>query len=344
MSHELIYSDEGEESRDILDNRLFFYRIKADMILTVTLNPVLDRVVEIPDFRVGKVNPVEKERIRVAGGKGINVSRVAKTLGEPTLATGWLGGRRAGFIEERLKKEGIASEFVPVAGESRLNLTILDPVTHSQTHLVEAGPWIFPSEIKRLEEKIGDLVKISRVVVFSGSIPPGVSEDIYHSLIRLAYREKGDIIPILDTRGEPLKKGLEGRPFMLKPNKEEMEDLVGKSLESEANLIHQARALVKKYVQLVVLSRGKNEVMVVGKKRLLMVSPPEINPLNTIGAGDALVGGFAVGLSRGLSLKEMSVLAVACAAVSAEEGREKPLSLNRINQLKDKIRCREARE
>ena len=314
------------------------------MILTVTLNPVLDRVVEIPDFRVGKVNLLEKERIRLAGGKGINVSRVAKVLGEPTLATGWLGGRIAGFIKEGLKKEGIASDFVSIKGESRLNLTILDPVTHSQTHLVEKGPRIFPSEVKRLEEKIGDLVKKARVVVFSGSIPPGVSENIYNSLIRLVYREKEDVIPVLDTRGEPLKRGLQGRPFMLKPNKEEMEDLIGKRCESEEDLIRQARSLLKKYVQLVVVSRGKDRVMVMEEKRLLMVSPPEINPLNTVGAGDALVGGFAVGLSRGLSLKEMSALAVACAAASAEEGREKPLSLKRINQLKDKIRWEEARE
>ena len=314
------------------------------MILTVTLNPVLDRVVEIPDFRVGRVNPIEKERIRVAGGKGINVSRVAKTLGEPTLATGWLGGRSAGFIKERLKKEGIASDFVGIKGESRLNLTILDPVTHSQTHLVEKGPRIFPSETKRLKEKIGNLVRKVTVVVFSGSIPPGVNENIYNSLIRLAYRENEDIIPILDTRGEPLKQGLEGRPFMLKPNKEEMESLIGKSLQSEEDLIGKARSLLEKYVKLVVVSRGKNEVMVIEKDRLLMISPPEINPLNTIGAGDALVGGFAVGLSRGLSLKEMSALAVACAAASAEEGREKPLSLKRINQLKDKIRWKEARE
>ncbi len=314
------------------------------MILTVTLNPVLDRVVEIPDFRVGKVNRVEKERIRVAGGKGINVSRVAKILGEPTLATGWLGGRTAGFIKERLKKEGIASDFVSIAGESRLNLTILDPVIPSQTHLVEKGPRIFPSEIKKLEEKVGDLVRKARVVVFSGSVPPGVSENIYNSLIRLVYREKENIIPILDTRGEPLKQGLQGKPFMLKPNKEEMENLMGKSLESEADLIRQVRALVEKYVQLVVVSRGKDKVMVMEKESLLMVSPPEINSLNTIGAGDALVGGFAVGLSRGLSLKEMSTLAVACAAASAEEGREKPLSLKRINKLKDKIRWKEARE
>jgi tagatose 6-phosphate kinase len=314
------------------------------MILTVTLNPVLDRVVEIPGFQVDKVNLVKKERVRVAGGKGINVSRVAKVLGELTLATGWLGGRSAGFIKEELRKESIAFDFVRIKGESRLNLTILDPVTHSQTHLVEKGPHIFPSEIKKLEEKVRELVREVTVVVFSGSIPPGVSDQIYNSLIHLVYREKESIIPILDTRGEPLRQGLQSRPFMIKPNKEEMERLVGKSLESEEGLIRQARTLVEKYVQLVVVSRGKDEVMVMGKKRLLMVFPPAINPLNTVGAGDALVGGFAVGLSRGLGLKEMSALAVACAAASAEEGREKSLSLKRINQLKDKIRCREARE
>ncbi len=311
------------------------------MILTVTLNPVLDRVVEIPNFRVGRVNLIERERTRVAGGKGINVSRVAKTLGEPTLATGWLGGRNAGFIKKGLKREGIASDFIRIKGTSRLNLTILDPVTRSQTHLVEAGPRIFPSETKRLEEKIEDLVKKATVVVFSGSVPPGVSENIYNSLICLAYGEKKDIIPILDTRGEPLKQGLEARPFMCKPNKEEMERLIGKRCEFEVNLIQEARSLLKKYVQLVVLSRGKNEVMVMEKERLFMVSPPKISPLNTIGAGDALVAGFAVGLSRGLSLREMSTLAVACAAASAKEGREKSLSLKGINQLKDKIKYRE---
>jgi len=310
------------------------------MILTVTLNPVLDRVVEIAGFRPGKVNLVGKERARIAGGKGINVSRVVKALGEKTLATGWVGGKSGRIIERNLDKENIDTDFVFIKGESRLNLTILDPLSGKETHLVEEGPEISCLEIINLEQKLRNLAERAKIVVFSGSIPRGIREDIYNSLIRLVSSQKNKLISILDTRGEPLRKGLQAKPFMLKPHEEELEALAGRHLGRREKLIQAALFLVKRYVKLVVISRGKKEVLVVGNGKVLIFTPPPIESLNAVGAGDALVAGFAVGLSRGMGLEEMASLGVAAGAASAEKGREEALSFERIEELVRKVRWR----
>lgn len=310
------------------------------MILTVTLNPALDRVVNVASFQSGKVNLIGKERVRIAGGKGINVSRVVKALGERTLATGWLGGSQGRIIKRNLDKENIDTDFVLIKEESRLNLTILDPVSGKKTHLVEEGPRISCPEVKNLEEKLKNLVEGARVVVFSGSIPRGVGEGIYDSLIKLVLSYNNRIISILDTRGEPLKKGLQAKPFMLKPNKEEMEELVGRRLSRLEELVEVARSLRERHVKLVVVSGGKGEVLVVGEGEVLILAPPSVKSLNPVGAGDALVAGFAVGLLRGMNLEEMSSLGVAAGAASVEKGREGVLSLERIEELAKKVRCR----
>jgi len=310
------------------------------MILTVTLNPALDRVVNVASFRPGKVNLIGKERIRIAGGKGINVSRVVKTLGERTLATGWLGGSQGRIIKRNLDKENIDTDFVFIKEESRLNLTILDPVSDKKTHLVEEGPLISYPEIKNLKEKLKSLAGRTKIVVFSGSIPRGVGEGIYNSLVKLLLSYNNRIISILDTRGEALKKGIQAKPFMLAPNKEEMEELVGRRLSRLEELVEVARPLVKRYVKLIVISGGKGEVLVVGGGGVLILTPPSIKTLNPVGAGDALVAGFAVGLLRGMDLEEIASLGVAAGTASVEKGREGVLSLERIEELAKKVRYR----
>ncbi len=310
------------------------------MILTVTLNPALDRVVNVADFRPGKVNLIGKERARIAGGKGINVSRVVKALGERTLVTGWLGGSQGKIIKRNLDKENIDTDFVLIKEESRLNLTILDPVSDKKTHLVEEGPRISCPEVKNLAEKLRNLAEEAKVVVFSGSIPRGVGEGIYGSLIKLVLSRNNKIISILDTRGEALKKGLQAKPFMLKPNKEEMEAFAGKRLSRLEELVEVARSLRDKYAKLVVVSEGRGEVLVVGDGKILILAPPSVKSLNPVGAGDALVAGFAVGLLRGMDLQEMASLGVAAGAASVEKGREAALSLERIEELAKEVGCR----
>ncbi len=309
------------------------------MILTVTLNAVLDRVVEIPNFQLGKVNRIEKERARIAGGKGINVSRVVKALGEDTLCTGWLGGTVGEEIKNRLEEEKIPQDFVCVKGKSRVNWTILDG--GGQTHLVDRGPEISLQEIRALKEKLVKLIKKATVVVFSGSVPPRGGKGIYFSLLRLAHREKRSIISILDTAGIYLREGIRAHPFMIKPNREELEELKGENLTSRGALLRSARALIRNGISLVIISQGEREVVIAGRKQALILFPPSINPLNTVGTGDALVGGFAVGFKRGLDIVKTSRLGLAAGAVSAEKGREAPFVLSRITELSKQIRVRE---
>ena len=312
------------------------------MILTVTLNTVLDRVVEIPNFKPGKVNRIKRERARIAGGKGVNVSRVVKSLGEDTLCTGWLGGIVGEEIKRRLEEEGIPQDFVSIKGESRVNWTILSCLDErKQTHLVDVGPKVSTQEVKSLKEKLVKLVKKSAVVVFSGSVPPGGGERIYYSLLNLVHREKENIISILDTAGVYLREGIRAQPFMIKPNREELEELKGEKLISQNILLKEAYSLIRGGISLVVISQGKREVIVVSKKRALIFSPPFINPLNTVGAGDALVGGFAVGFKRGMDIVRTSCLGVACGIVSAEKGRETPFIPSRITDLSNQIRVKE---
>jgi len=317
------------------------------MILTVTLNTVLDRVVEIPNFKSGKVNRIKRERARIAGGKGVNVSRVVKALGEDTLCTGWLGGIVGEEIRRKLEEEGIPQDFVLIKGESRVNWTILSCLPcldkGKQTHLVDVGPKVSTQEVKALKEKLVKLVKKAAVVVFSGSVPPGGGERIYYSLLNLVHREKENIISILDTAGVYLREGIRAHPFMIKPNREELEELKGEKLICHGTLLKEAYNLIRDGISLVVISQGEREVIVVSKKQALILFPPSVNSLNTVGAGDALVGGFAVGFKRGMDIVKASCLGVAAGAVSAEKGRETPFIPSRITELSNQIRVRKVK-
>ena len=309
------------------------------MILTVTLNPTVDRVIEIPDFRISRVNKIKRERIRIAGGKGINVSRMVKILGEETLATGWIGGNNGRFIKESLKREGIFTDFVKIREENRVNITILDPVKRGETHLVDRGPRVSPEEIETLKKKLRKLRKRVKVVVFSGSAPRGVGKDIYYFLIREFQEDK--IVTILDTSGEYLKKGLKANPVMVKPNEEEAEQLAGRKMNLK-ELICWGRSLGRENrIKIVVISRAEKEVIVIKEKeKVLIIDPPPIEPLNAVGSGDALVAGFAVGLARKEKIEKISSLGVAAGAASAESGRESFPSLERINELTKRVKVR----
>ena len=205
---------------------------------------------------------------------------------------------------------------------------------------MEEGPLVSYLEIKNFKEKLRSLAGRAEIVVFSGSVPRGVGDGIYDSLIKLVLGCNDKITCILDTRGEPLKRGLQAKPFMLKPNKEELEELAGKRLSRLDGLVEVVRSLKEEYVKLVVVSAGKGKVLVAGEGEILILTPPSVRNLNPVGAGDALVAGFAVALLRGKGLEEMASLGVAAGAASVEKGREEALSLQRIEELGKKVRCR----
>jgi len=265
------------------------------MITTVTLNPAVDKVYYIDHFTVNKINRVS-EVLAVPGGKGINVAKVARILGAEVTASGFLGGTNGWFIEKMLEVEGIRNDFVWVTGDTRETIAVIDRMEQTQTEMLEPGPIITERELNVFIEKLTALSQRSKVVSFSGSLPRGLPVDMYVQLVQIA--QQSGALTILDSSGESLSKGVKGRPFLCKPNIDELEQLLGSRLNGEHEIVLAAQNLVGEGVQVVVVSMGKKGAIAVTEHRAWKIEAPSVQWVNTVGCGDAMVGGIASYLDR----------------------------------------------
>jgi len=284
------------------------------MITTLTVNVAIDKILMVDNFHkngVFRVSYVDAQ----AGGKGLNVARVAQTLGEDVVATGLIGGHNGCYIEESLKAEGIRGDFVTIAGESRICLNIIDQSDKSQTELLEPGPEVTPDDIERLKDKIRTLASQSKVVTMSGSLARGLPDNFYAQLIDVARSEGARVI--LDTSGHLLQEGLKARPFMVKPNQKEGEALTGKILTNQNSQFDFLKSLLDEGIEVAVLSLGKSGAVIGSQEGYFRVIIPEVQAINTVGCGDAFVAGFAVGVAKGKDVSASAKLAAAAATASA---------------------------
>ena len=284
------------------------------MILTVTANAAIDKRYVVERYGVGNVNRV-KSCSANAGGKGINVARVASIVGERMTATGFLGGHAGKFISERVEARGIKSDFVWCEGESRTCINIWDEVNHQQTEFLEPGFSVTPDDCDKLIEKFISILPECKVVTISGSTPKGADSSLYKRMIRAA-REAGKPV-ILDTSGQLLEDCLLERPTMIKPNIDEIRALTGRPMNSREGMIRAARDLHEDGVEIVVISLGGDGSLVSCDEGVFDVKVPKIDAVNTVGCGDSMIAGFAVGISRGLSMVETIRLASAVSAANA---------------------------
>jgi 1-phosphofructokinase family hexose kinase len=191
-------------------------------VVTVTLNPAVDKTLVIPDFRLERVVRVSEVFI-YPSGKGVNVARVLVRLGVPAICLGFIGGYAGAFLADGLSREGIEHDFTTVADETRINLTIRDPKTGLEVHLVEPGSRISEGDWHRFVETYERHLKEASWVALCGSLPPGAPSDSYAQLIQLAH--KHGVPCALDTSGDALRKGVEAVPEVIKPNRQELADL-----------------------------------------------------------------------------------------------------------------------
>jgi tagatose 6-phosphate kinase len=260
------------------------------VISTFTLNAAVDKVHYVENFQVDKVNRVG-EIITEPGGKGNNVAKVAHLLGSDVIASGFLGGDTGQFVHKELLKRGIASDPVWVTGQTREALNIIDRSKGTQTEILEPGPEVNLADWEELQARAKTLVDKSSVVCFSGSLPRGLSANAYAKLIQTA--KAAGAITILDSSGDSLFYGIESAPFICKPNRDELALLTGKQSSSLESAIKAARSVINKGVELVVVSLDKDGSLVVSESWACQVLPPKIEVVNTVGCGDALVGGMA---------------------------------------------------
>src|ERR1035437_2339671 len=200
------------------------------MIITVTLNAAIDKSLAVPNFRLGRRHRTVEQRT-MAGGKGVNIARTLKALGQPVIATGFAGGATGTHIVEQLTEESILNDFVRIREESRTNTSVLDPTTGEQTEINERGPAVSEREVELFRDKLLYLARGAAIVVFAGSLPRDVEPDIYASLIR--DLERLDVITVVDTDGEPLRQAVRAEPHVVSPNVLEAEELVGHEFASE---------------------------------------------------------------------------------------------------------------
>src|ERR1700722_6931094 len=200
------------------------------MIITVTLNAAIDKSLSVPNFRLGRRHRTVEQRT-MAGGKGVNIARALKALGQPVIATGLAGGATGTHIFEQLTEESILNDFVRIRDESRTNTSVLDPTTGEQTEINERGPSVSTREVELFRDKLLYLARGAAIVVFAGSLPSGVEPEIYASLIR--DPERLDVLPVVAAAGEPLRQAVRAEPDVVSPNVLEAEELVGHEFSGE---------------------------------------------------------------------------------------------------------------
>ena len=285
------------------------------MITTVVLNPAVDKIYFADNFQAGGLFRI-KETIRSAGGKGINVSRVIRALGEEVLSLGFKGGHTGEWLVEQLKKLGAVTEFIEVEGESRTNNNIIDRLNGTETEVLEIGPLITERNIEDFISIYKRALEKTKILVCSGGLPAGVGDDMYKTLIMEA--KKQGIKVILDASGEVLKLGIEAKPYLIKPNLRELASLANRELKETSDIVEACRCIQRDGVELVLASLGEKGAGVVSRDRVFRVYVPYIEVANTIGCGDSMVAGFAIALSRGLELEEALRLSSACGVNNAQ--------------------------
>ncbi len=289
------------------------------MIVTVTLNAATDRTLTVPNFQFGHRHRASAS-LTSAGGKGINVARVLKLLETPVVAAGLAGGRTGDRIVEELALEGILNDFVRISDESRTSIAVVDPTAGSLTEVYEWGPAVRPEELEMLVDKLHYLSRVASYVVFSGSLPRDVPTDFYALAIRDLNRR--GVHCVLDCEGEPLRLGVEAEPFLVSPNQQEAESLVGQEFMDDEDFVMALdtiadlgarNVLITQETACFALIREEREV------RRLRASIPRVEPVAAAGAGDVLLAGYLAERFNGRSVGDALRAAIGCAAASVVE-------------------------
>ncbi|MDD5439698.1 MAG: 1-phosphofructokinase family hexose kinase [Candidatus Omnitrophica bacterium] len=288
-------------------------------ILTVTLNPALDKIVKVPDFKTGKDHRA-KGFVLSAGGKGLNVSRALVLFDCETLATGIVGGNAGERVIHELHDEGIENDFLKIQDETRTNLTIIDPHTGMITRLIERGPKLTGTAFTAFMRKFDLLLGKASYVVCSGSNAYGLPEVAYGELI--ARAKKRGVPVALDTRGRSLMAALKRGPSLVKPNLEEAEYALGRKLDTIKKIKQAAHYLRDKSGAIVLITMDARGAVGYDGNEVAFAKAPHIKCVNDVGCGDVFLAAFISAQGRRRPFKESIAYATRMASYSART--EKP--------------------
>jgi 1-phosphofructokinase/tagatose 6-phosphate kinase len=286
------------------------------MIITVTLNAALDKTLEVPNFRPGRRHRTV-DQTTMPGGKGVNIARAIKRLGQPVIATGLAGGATGTRIVEGLTDESILNAFVRIREESRTNTAVLDPTNGMHTEINERGPSVSAQELDLFREKLLYLAQGASICVFAGSLPRGLEPDVYTTLIREV--KKLGVTTVVDTDGEPLRLAVRAEPDVMSPNELEAEELVGhefNDVDDRANAVAEIRRLGASEAIMTVADGCYAHVQDGGTAELYRLRVEEQEARSTVGSGDAFLAGYVAARYSGRSPVDCLRYGVACGAES----------------------------
>lgn len=284
------------------------------MILTVTMNAAIDKRYVVKCFEEGQVN-----RVTICtytpGGKGLNVSKPASIAGAEVVATGFVGGHAGDYIVDSLKNFGIKSEFYHMNEESRSCINIWNEEKREQTEFLEPGFTVSEEDFDKFMEKFEKLIVQADVVAISGSLPKGLDGTAYQRMVK-AVKDAGKKV-ILDTSGNLLEMGIKAKPTMVKPNIDEIRMLTGSHCDTREELVEAAQKIHSAGIEVVVISLGGEGSVLVCDNGVYRAVVPKIDAVNTVGCGDSMIAGFALGFENNLPIEETLKLASAISAAAA---------------------------
>lgn len=303
------------------------------MFTTVTLNPAVDKTYTAAGLFPGRVNRMDSVR-NLAGGKGINVAKVLRQYGFEVKTLGFLGGYTGNFIEDYVRGIGCKCCFTHVAGETRCSMNILSQDGYV-TEVLEPGPEITGKELARFYDDFEREIKDSDLVVLSGSAPISVPSCVYADLIIRAGRQGKKVL--FDSSGEYLRLGVNESPFMIKPNKKELEVLAGRRIRGLDDIIGAAISLSRRGISHVMVSMGDKGLLYAEGEQILYAKAPRVKAVNTVGCGDSVVAAFAMAYAEKLSGEELLRYCVGLSAANATTLESAVIPMEKAQELMETV-------
>ena len=281
------------------------------MVYTLTLNPAVDYYIDMNNFEEGELNKVNNA-YTLAGGKGINVSKVLKNFNVDSIALGFCGGFTGDYIKKHLKEYGIKENFIYLEEDTRINIKLKTEKTESE--IAGKSPNVPKEKSDELLTFINTNIKENDILVLSGSVPNSVSSSIYKEIINKSCK---NIKIILDARDEAFKIAVKEKVFLTKPNKKELGEYFNKTIKTTEDIIKYAKELIKEGSENVIVSLSKEGSVLVTKDEVYIGNAPEGKLISSVGSGDSMVAGIVYGLSKNLSLSDAYKYAIASGSSTA---------------------------
>lgn len=304
------------------------------MVITVTINPAMDKTLTINNFTLGDVNRVSNLRYDI-GGKGINVSKVLKNFGIESICTGFLGGIWKDTFEKEFKSRGINNQFVNIQGDTRTNTKVVDLINKCYTDINEQGPVISDSELEEFISRFKNMCSFGDIVVLSGGVCPSIPVDIYATLTKIA-KEKGSFV-ILDADGDLMVEGMKAKPNVIKPNNVEFEKILNSNFKSNEELVSAAKKLTEDGIGHILISLGSEGALYVTKESSYYAKGLKVPVKSTVGAGDSMVSAIIYSILNSYSDEDLLKFAVACGSATVSLEGTEACTLEQANEYLNRI-------